>query len=412
MTGSDIRIVTIDTVRGVAVTGILLMNIVSFAMPMAAYADPMVYGGATGANWAVWAVNYVIADGKFRGLFTMLFGASTVLIAERAATAGNSPVRVHLARMFWLGVIGMIHAYFIWYGDILVLYAVCGAIAFAAWRWPPRLLLMLGVALLIAQLVIGLASHRALTLMQTRASQADATQAVRQEWNDVRMQFEVPDTMRDEEIIAYRGGYRENLAQRVPTAFFFQTQLELLSIPDTIALIMIGMALFRLGFFSGSWSIRRYAMVAVIGYGVAIPPDWLLLQWLTESGYSGVTALAADALHLSLLRPAIALAHASLVVMAIKTGILPNLMARIAAVGRMAISNYVGMSILCTTIFYGFGFGLFGRLERWQLYPLVGLIWVILLLWSKLWLDRYRYGPLEWLWRSLSRWERQAFRNP
>ena len=409
MTGD--RVTTIDAVRGVAVMGILLMNIVAFGMPGAAYADPTCYGGASGANRLVWAVNYVIADGKFRALFTMLFGASTVLIAERAVVSGQSAARVHYARMIWLFVFGMIHAYLIWYGDILVLYAVCGAIMFAVWRWPPRLLLAAGVALLLLQLAVGLTTYHAITTLQTSAAQPGASRDVIDDWTSIRDQIDPPAAMRDAELASYRGGYADNLKQRAPTAFLFQTQLELLSIPDTLALIAIGMGLFRLGFFSGAWSMRCYAMVAGIGYAVAIPPDLVLMEWVTRSGHSGVTSLATDPLHLAMLRPPIALAHASVIIMLAKSGAAPKLTERLSAVGRMAISNYVGTSILCTTFFYGFGFGLFGHLERWQLYPIVACVWIIMLAWSKLWLDHYRYGPLEWLWRSLARLQRQPMRR-
>jgi uncharacterized protein len=405
------RITTIDAVRGVAVMGILLMNIVAFAMPGTAYVDPGYYGGATGANWAVWAFNYVIADGKFRGLFTMLFGASTVLIAERAFASRQNPTGVHLARMFWLFVIGMIHAYLIWYGDILVLYAICGSIAFAVWRLAPRALLTAGLVLLLVQLALGLSTYSAVRALQVSAAQAGASATAIEDWSNIRTQFEPPPAFRDQEIAAYRGGYRDNLAQRVPTAILFQTQLELLSIPDTLALIMIGMALFRLGFFSGAWSMRRYAMIAGIGYAAAIPPDLFLMNQLSQSNFSGVTALAIDAIHLAVLRPPIALAHASVVIMIVRSAIMPNLAERLAAVGRMAISNYVGTSILCTTLFYGFGFGMFGHLERWQLYPIVAAIWVLMLVGSTLWLDHFRYGPLEWLWRSLARWQLQPMRR-
>jgi uncharacterized protein len=405
------RITTIDAVRGVAVMGILLMNIVAFGMPGAAYGDPTFYGGSSGANWAAWAVNYVIADGKFRALFTMLFGASTVLIAERAVAAGQSPARVHYARMVWLFVFGMIHAYLIWYGDILVLYAVCGSVMFAAWRWPPRLLLTTGIALLLIQLAVGLSTYHAIKTLRTDAAQPGAPAAVVEDWTNIRDTINPPPALRDAELANYRGGYHDNLTQRAPTALLFQTQLEPLSLPDTLALIAIGMALFRLGFFSGAWPMRRYAIIAGIGYAIAIPPDLVLMEWVTRSNHSGVIALLTDAFHLSILRPPIALAHASMIIMIAKSGDVLKLTERVSAVGRMAISNYVGTSILCTTLFYGFGFGLFGYLERWQLYPVVGGVWIIMLAWSKPWLDRFRYGPLEWLWRSLARWQWQSMRR-
>ncbi len=148
------RINTLDAIRGAAVLGILLMNIVDLAMPGWAYYDPYYYGGSEGVNFATWAINYALFDGKMRGLFTMMFGASTVLIAERALKSGDSPARIHYARMFWLLVFGMIHVWFIWYGDILVLYAVAGMIAFVAWRWSVRTLVTTGIVLLALKLIL------------------------------------------------------------------------------------------------------------------------------------------------------------------------------------------------------------------------------------------------------------------
>jgi uncharacterized protein len=408
---TPVRIVAVDAVRGMAVMGILLMNIVAFGLPVSAYADPTIAGGATGDNWWAWALSYIVADGKFRALFTMLFGASTILIAERALAAGRSAGRVHYARMFWLFVIGMIHAYLIWYGDILVLYAVCGALIFVVWRWPPRLLATIGALVLVAQLGAGLATYRAVTALRAQATAPLASPDVIADWADLQIQFEPAPDKLDSEVAAYRGGYRENLGQRVRTALFFQTQIELLSIPETLALMAIGMALFRWGFFSGAWPIRYYALIATWGYGLTIIPEILLLRWLTDDAFSGVTAVATDAIHLSLLRPFVALAHASVIIMLVKSGVVPRLARRIADVGQMAISNYVATSIVCTTIFYGFGFGWFGHLVRWQLYPVVAVVWVLMLLWSKPWLDRFRYGPLEWLWRSLARWQLQPMQR-
>ncbi len=404
------RILALDAVRGMAVMGILLMNIVAFAMPGTAYVDPGYYGGATGANWAVWAVNFIVADGKFRGLFTMLFGASTVLIAERAAASGQTAARVHFARMFWLFVIGMIHAYLIWYGDILVLYAFCGSLIFAVWRWPPRFLATFGALLLIVQLGVGLNTYRAVVALRSEANAPGATTAATAEWAKLRDQFEPSPEVRDTEISAYRGDYRANLAQRVPTAIFFQTQLEPISIPETLALMMIGMALFRWGFFSGSWTTWQYALTAALGYGLPIVPDLMLMRWLSDDQFSGVTAIASDAIHLTLLRPPVALAHAGAIILIVKTGTWPAASRRLAAIGKMAISNYIGTSILCTTVFYGFGFGWFGYLERWQLYPVVAATWIVMLVWSKRWLDHFRFGPLEWAWRSLARWQMQPMR--
>lgn len=406
------RITTLDAVRGFAVMGILLMNIVSFGLPGTAYIDPRYYGGAEGMNRVVWALNFILADGKFRGLFTMMFGASTVLIAEAAVAAGQSAARVHYARLFWLFVIGMLHAYLIWYGDILVSYAVCGALAFLVWRWPPRALIAIGVALLLYKLAMGIAAYQTTTHIRDAANAPTATIAAKQEWADIRAQIEPPSAAdRDAEIAAYRGGYAANLAERTRTAFYFQTTLYPDLIPDTLALMAIGMALFRLGFFSGQWSARSYQLTVLMGFSLTLPPYIALARWISRAEFDGIVQLATEPLHSTLLRPFMALAYAASVILFVQSGIARKLAARLRAVGRMAFSNYLGSSLICTTLFYGFGFGRFGRLERWQLYPVVAGVWALMLLWSQPWLARFHYGPFEWLWRSLARGKLQPMRR-
>ena len=139
------RIVTLDVLRGFALFGILLMNIQSFAMPEAAYFIPAAYGDLTGANRVVWWFSYLFADQKFMTLFSMLFGAGIVLMTAKAEQSGRPTLGLHYRRMFWLLVIGLMHGYLLWSGDILALYAICGFIVYWFRRWPPRRLLIAGL---------------------------------------------------------------------------------------------------------------------------------------------------------------------------------------------------------------------------------------------------------------------------
>lgn len=405
------RIQTLDAVRGFAVIGILLMNIVSFGMPDYAYINPNHYGGAEGANWWTWAVNYVLTDGKFRGLFTMMFGASTVLIAEGALAKGERPALIHYSRMASLFLFGMVHAYFIWAGDILVLYAVCGAVAFAAWRWRNRTLLAVGSGLLLLQLFIGVGSYAGLSYVRAAAEAPNASAADKAAWREAEEAITTPPKTAGDDLVSHRGTWLETHRARTAFAFEMQTQILVFSIPDTIGLILIGMALYRLGFFSGEWSRRRYWQIVAGGTAVIllyVP----LIRWIDATQFSPVTLLAADALQLAFLRPIQSLAWASLTILFMQLGAWRGLVDRLTAAGRMAFSNYIGTSIVCTFVFYGFGLAWYGYLERWQLYIVVLGVWALILLWSKPWLDHFRYGPFEWLWRSLARGQWQAFRKP
>lgn len=411
MTPAPSRIATLDAVRGVAVMGILLLNIVSFALPTYAYVDPNFAGGAQGANWWAWAIAFVLADGKMRGLFTMLFGASTMLVAERALAGGENAARVHYARMASLLAIGLIHAYLIWAGDILTLYAVCGALVFLLRRWPARLLTGMAAALLLWQLAVGVIGYVDARRFEAAASAPDANAALREQWASYRATLMPPLPSAAEDIATYRGGWREIAGARAREAFLLESQAMPLMLPETVGLMLLGMALFRTGFFSGGWSGRAYRAVAIAGYAITIPPYAALALWLTRTRFDPMVMMLTDPLHLVLLRPWMAMAHAAVVILIVTSGRMRWLTMRIAATGRMAFSNYLGTSIVCTLIFYGYGLGWYGRLERWQLYPVVGLVWLAMLLWSKPWLDRFAYGPCEWLWRSIARGQWQKMRR-
>lgn len=405
------RIATLDAVRGAAVMGILLLNIIDFAMPGYAYVDPHFYGGASGANRLAWQIVYVLADGKMRGLFTMLFGAGTVLIAEAALNRGERPARIHYARMASLFAIGMAHAYLLWSGDILVLYAVTGALVFMAWRWRVRMLLAVGIALLALKLAAGLIDYHDALSFQAAAARPDAGAALQADWRRYVAGWAPTAQDRAAELAADRGSYADAFAARLPVTAWMQTGAAAQALPDTAALMLIGMALFRLGFFSGAWPRRRYRQVAIAGYAVCLPLYLPIVRWIEATRFSPVTLLATDAIHLTLLRPWLSLAHAAIVILFVQSGALPWLAARLSAAGRMAFSNYLGTSLLCSLLFDGYGWGWFGYLQRWQCYPVVAGVWVLMLLWSKPWLDRFRYGPFEWAWRSLARGRRQPMRQ-
>lgn len=401
------RIGTLDAVRGFAVMGILLMNIVDFAMPGFAYYNPSYYGGEEGANFCAWAVNYVLFDGKMRGLFTMMFGASTVLIAERALGAGESPARVTFARMWWLLVFGMIHVWLIWYGDILVLYSLCGMIAIAAWRWPPRRLFVFGAALLCLKLALGIAAYTSFAALERAAAKPNASPETLAEWAATQERIALPTVQ--SQLEGYRGGYVDAFRARIPLAVYILTEAHPAAVPDTLALIAIGMGLFKRGFFSGAWSVSSYRRVALWSFVVCIPLHLPLIAINVEADYHPITLHLTEAIHLSLLRTPMTMGYAALVILFMQRFQESGLAQRLVAAGRMAFSNYIGTSILCTLIFNGYGLGWYGYLERWQCYFVVIAVWAIMLLWSKVWLDRFHFGPLEWLWRSLARSRLQPF---
>lgn len=396
------RHASIDAIRGLAVMGILVMNVVGMAMPAYAYVDPRFYGGAGGADLAAWAVAFVLADGKMRALFTLLFGASIAIAADAAEAAGEAPERGHYRRMGWLLALGMIHAWLIWYGDILVEYAVVGAILFVARAWPPRALLFAAVVLLAAAAAVDLAGWIGLDRARAAALAPGAGAALRAEWAQFAAAYSPDPQAIALDLRLYRGGPAEVFAARAPMTLYMQTAVLFASLVETLGFAVLGLWLYRIGFLTGALARRTYAAVAAIGFGVAVPLAALVARSTIAGGFDFVL-MERNALLALLLRPWIALAYAALVLLWLRAGAMGGLRRRVAAAGRMALSNYLGASLACTTLFYGYGGGLYGHLSRAELWWVILPLWAVMLVWSPLWLGRFRFGPAEWLWRSLAR---------
>jgi len=406
-----VRHQSIDAVRGFAVLGILLMNIVGMGLPSFAYIDPTYYGGHEGPNLWAWAINYVLADGKMRGLFTMLFGASMLLIADRAAGRVPGPASTHYRRMFWLFVIGMAHAWLLFFGDILVTYAIAGAVTFFARKWRPRTLIALGTLILVALVAKGLIEGHEVGLLREAARAPGASAETLKAWQEASFYLTPPAAFGEAELAGYRGGFVDALQARAQMTLIMQTYFLLMeALPEAIGQILIGMGLFKLGFFTLGWRSRSYGALVAVGYLVAAPLTAAMAWATVQSGFDPIHRQFYIVLG-ALPRPLIALAHASALLLLVRSGALGWLVSRLEAAGRMAFSNYLGTSIITTFVFCGFGLGLYGRLERFELYYVVAAIWLVILLWSKPWLAVFHYGPFEWVWRSLVMWKPQPFRK-
>ena len=189
-----------------------------------------------------------------------------------------------------------------------------------------------------------------------------------------------------------------------------QTFILATTMPEIFAFMVLGILLVRNGFMIGAWSSRSYLRVIATGYIIAAPLTAILASQLITARFDPAILALCDTGSL-LLRPFIALAHAAVIILMVRSARAAGLTSRLEAIGRMALSNYLGTTLVATTLFYGYGFGLFGHLGRAQLYIVVFAIWALMLLWSKPWLARFYYGPVEWLWRSLARWQRQPMRR-
>ncbi len=419
----DERITAVDVLRGFALLGILAMNIIMFAWPMGGYENPRFSGGDEPGSAVAWWINSLFFSGKMMSLFSMLFGAGLVLMTDRATARGASLLGTYYRRIFWLLVIGLIHAYLIWAGDILVFYALCGVLLYWFRRRSPRTLLILSVLVLLVSSGLGIAFVQYGRFAAHVAEQVDADVAagrkpaewqlqVQKAWNDQLRPMMRPDERDSErEIKLYQSDYLTIVAGRAPEVFMFQIFGFLFFMLWGVGgRMLLGMALMKLNVFTAERSWHFYRLLAFFGYGVGLPLTIYGAWALLLHDYDSLrTPLGTTAFMLGMVP--VSLGHAAAVMMICKANVWSWLRVRLAAVGRMALTNYLVQSLLCTTLFYGYGFGLYGRVDRVGLWSVVLVIWGLQLAISPIWLSRFRYGPAEWLWRSLTYWRWQPMRQ-
>jgi len=405
-TTSADRILSLDIIRGIAVMGIFSVNVVGMAMMEQAYFYPPDYGFESLGDRVMWTLNSIFVDGRFRSLFSILFGASMTLVIERAVAAGRAGWKVHYPRMIVLMLFGVLHYYLLWWGDILINYAVVGMVAFVVWRLQAKWLMVLAIGLLAYQYVPNFISTFEQMAEAGRTSeQGDGAGEAAAGAEQAELQQAIA---RDKAKHASVGAHLDaqlsgNAAQRPWRGLLGYGY-------ETLGLMLIGMAAYKVGFLTGAWRRRSYAIVAVTCLG---------LDWLVHSigAYLSLKANFAPEVYFPWaftfpgpLHPVGALGYAALIVLLFSHR--SALGDRFAAVGRAAFTNYLGATVIGTLLFSGTFVGLYGEFSRGEAWLIVPFVWAFMLLWSKWWLDRYRYGPFEWAWRSLARWKWEPMRKP
>jgi uncharacterized protein len=414
------RIEALDFVRGAALFGILLMNIIGFGLPDA-YTNPMNAGGATGANLTAWIVMQIGIEGTQRALFSMLFGASTILLISRLEAGGRGDAAdIYFRRNLWLIGFGFIDAYLLlWYGDILYAYGVAALFLFAFRGLSVKWLLALGIAAMLAGAMWSGWETRDLLRKHDAYVEAQAVYDSGAEltpeqdraigaWESARTVFEAPPGGAEQATAAMRGGYWSAFTRIAQINAVWQTWGLYRFFFDIFGMMLIGMALFKLGVLTLECRTRVYAMMMIFGYAIGVVVNALETRWIIDHQFSAL-AFAQANISYDVGRLTMSIGHLGALLLFVRANTLGILRRAVAAVGRMAITNYMMQSLIGAVLFVGLGW--YNQLERHQLYYVVLAIWMGQLAFSVLWLHFFRFGPVEWIWRWLTYLARPPLRR-
>ena len=387
----------LDFLRGVAVLGILAINVTGFWGPSLATFSPAIPHVEPGSeDWFAFA--FVVFEGKMRALFSILFGASMVLFADAAERRGLDPDRAQVRRLLWLMVIGYLHFALLWWGDILLPYALCGMGALLLRQLPPAHIGGLAIAFyLLSQTVEALLDLPGIFIEQAvlagTASAADMAQQA------AMMQRIAASVAEDSAVL--NAGFLEAIHLKLTHSALQPFTVTLSTFTETLPLMLLGMALVRGGFFA-TWRARHLCLVAGCGVILGGIPTVLAGQWLSAHNWPPRAMFAAIEHGMAIPHLLMALGYAAGLVLLFPLLRDSGACRALVAAGRCAFSNYIGTTVLMGAIFSGWGLGLGPELPRMWLPAFVLLGWAAMLSWPHWWLSRHAQGPLEALWRKLA----------
>lgn len=421
------RIIFLDCVRGIALLGILLMNSMAQSQSHLFYDFMNLNQPVTGLNFYAWVVERGFFEGTMRGLFSILFGAGTVLLLSRLQIkkTGLEPADIFYRRMLWLLAFGLINAFlFLWPGDILYPYALCGLLLFPFRNWPVKKLLW------CVLLLLALGTYRENRMLLdnkdviTKGQVAEKIDTVKQKLNEEQKEdlkkwygFKEENTsdgmmkkaMEETKKTREKSGsyvsmvkYFRDINMMIESIFFYNSWW------DILMFMFLGIALLRSGFIEGRRSTALYATLAIIGIGAGVLMNYFLLKAEYGSRFDMVVFTQKwDFSYYQLRRLFQTMGYLSLLVLIYKVIPFRKVLNIFAPVGQLAFTNYLMQSIIMATIFYGMGW--FGKLQRYEVYYVVAGVWVFQIIFSHIWLRYFLFGPFEWLWRSLTYLHRQPF---
>jgi uncharacterized protein len=420
------RIIYLDVIRGIAILGILLMNIYNFGMVSYLQDRSGIYEGLRTLNFNIWFLGNVFIDGKMRGIFSILFGAGILLFASKA---DKGTTGAHYRRMLWLLIFAFIDIFvFLWKGDILHEYAICGMLLFPLRKLKPIYLVTISFLLLTFNIYYQSSGYIEIHELRHSVLESDSLLAkgktLTKKQDDDKKHWErilgsrLPlndaakyrnDSTYTKECSMRQGGYVKNREDVIETAQILKDPEYYLGFLPEIIAILLGMALFKWEIFSGTTRRRNYFLLCLLGviglgfqfYITSVTP-YTQTDLVNFIDKGNVFIAFSD----EFIRISICLGYIGVIMLVCFSGRMQKLKHFLACTGKMAFTNYLMQSIICTFIFNGYGLGLFAKLQRYELMFVVVAIWIFQMAFSTLWLKRFRWGPMEWLWRSLTYWKR------
>ncbi len=420
------RIDILDSLRGIAILGILLMNIVEMAF--IAGSDPFIRNEPGTINYTVWFGVSWLATGTQRALFSMLFGAGMLLFLDNKSKQGNelTPFDYYVRRQVWLIVFGLINIYiFLWEGDILFDYGCYGLLLFAFRWWSPKKLL---VGAFVCFLLMLARENRDLYLdkrviargEQVEKIDTSVTKLTARQKEYLSALDELKEYSRTESKLKRIEKGNSRMRGTYPELYEFRTDQYLsnilnytyFAIWDVLVFMLVGMAFYKNGLLLGKGKTSAYVVMAVLGLGIGLLLSYLNVKEGIDARYNKYQYLRnAWISYYEAGRVARTFGYFGVLMLMYKSGWFGWFFRLFRPVGQMAFTNYLTQSIFALVVFYGIGFGYFGKWQRYEAYLYVLAIWIIQIIWSHWWLKYFQYGPFEWIWRQLTYWKRLKIRR-
>lgn len=425
--GQQERITILDSLRGIAILGILLMNVPGFGFPEIRSSDPSIYD-EKGINYKTWFVVDWALAGTQRAIFSMLFGAGIILFISRLEKKMNGimPAIYFFRRQLWLLAFGLFNAFvLLWFWDILYGYAIFGMLLFVFYRSSVKTLFILAFVSLVLMTVrenVNLTRDKSMinkgeliakidtTTTKLTPAQLDDLGAMNAMKEESSKEFKKKKA--EKEMAAVNGTYSSLYKVQSDKSVHVELYYTYFLCWDLTLFFFLGMAFFKTGILTGNAPTRIYWFLFIGGLGLGLLLAYYDLKTLIDANFNKYEhSKSISFSYFQVQRMLRSLGFFGLIMLLYKSGWFNWLFALFRPVGQMAFTNYIMQSLIGALFFYGIGFGYFGKLERFELYIYTGIVWVFQIIYSHIWLHYFKFGPLEWLWRSLTYWKKQPLKK-